>query len=80
MLSCDASLLIAFGGPTSPDEIRPFISRVLRGYPVPAERIAVNLAYINWTVLTGLAALLFMITEWEGSLHGLPSGLKRCFS
>ena len=39
MLSCDASLLIAFGGPTSPDEIRPFISRVLRGYPVPAERI-----------------------------------------
>ena len=38
-LSCDAALLIAFGGPASPDEIRPFISRVLRGYPVPAERI-----------------------------------------
>ncbi|MBI2358540.1 MAG: ferrochelatase [Deltaproteobacteria bacterium] len=39
MPSCDAALLIAFGGPASPDEIRPFISRVLRGYPVPAERI-----------------------------------------
>jgi hypothetical protein len=39
MLSCDAALLVAFGGPASPDEIRPFISRVLRGYPVPAERI-----------------------------------------
>jgi ferrochelatase len=39
MCSYGAALLIAFGGPTSPDEIRPFIRRVLRGYPVPAERI-----------------------------------------
>jgi ferrochelatase len=31
--------LIAFGGPTSPAEIRPFLARVLRGHPVPPERI-----------------------------------------
>jgi len=35
----DAILLIAFGGPTSPHEIRPFLGRVLRGHPVPPERI-----------------------------------------
>jgi ferrochelatase len=38
-LSYDAVLLIAFGGPTSPDEIRPFLARVLRGHPVLPERI-----------------------------------------
>jgi ferrochelatase len=32
-------LLIGFGGPESPDEIRPFIEEVLEGRPVPAERI-----------------------------------------
>ncbi|HEV8344796.1 MAG TPA: ferrochelatase [Candidatus Binatia bacterium] len=37
--SYDAVLLIAFGGPTSPEEIRPFLSRVLRGHSVPSERI-----------------------------------------
>ncbi len=37
--SYDAVLLIAFGGPTSPEEIRPFLARVLRGHPVPSERI-----------------------------------------
>ena len=38
-LSHDAVLLIAFGGPTSPAEIRPFLARVLRGYPVPPQRV-----------------------------------------
>ncbi|MFQ5873710.1 MAG: ferrochelatase [Dehalococcoidia bacterium] len=37
--SHDGVLLIAFGGPTSPAEIRPFLARVLRGYPVPPQRI-----------------------------------------
>ncbi|MBI2989185.1 MAG: ferrochelatase [Deltaproteobacteria bacterium] len=37
--SHDAVLLIAFGGPTSSEEIRPFIGRVLRGIPVAPERI-----------------------------------------
>src|SRR5690349_15812905 len=35
----EAVLLIAFGGPTSPEEVRPFLARVLRGVPVPPERI-----------------------------------------
>lgn len=37
--SHQAVLLIAFGGPESPDEIRPFLARVLRGIPIPQERI-----------------------------------------
>jgi ferrochelatase len=35
----DAIMLIAFGGPTSASDIRPFLGRVLRGHPVSPERI-----------------------------------------
>src|SRR5437773_11448033 len=35
----DAVLLIAFGGPTSSEEIRPFLARVTRGSPIPPERL-----------------------------------------
>jgi ferrochelatase len=35
----DAVLMVAFGGPTKPDEIRPFLADVLRGVPVPPERL-----------------------------------------
>ncbi|MEO8602038.1 MAG: ferrochelatase [bacterium] len=35
----DAVLLISFGGPGGMDEIRPFLANVLRGRPVPPERI-----------------------------------------
>jgi protoporphyrin/coproporphyrin ferrochelatase len=34
-----AVLLIAFGGPSSPAEIRPFLKRVTKGIPIPPERI-----------------------------------------
>jgi protoporphyrin/coproporphyrin ferrochelatase len=34
-----AILLIAFGGPTSPEEIRPFLARVTKGIPIPPERL-----------------------------------------
>jgi ferrochelatase len=34
----DAILLIGFGGPETPEEIRPFLDRVLKGRPVPRER------------------------------------------
>ncbi len=37
--SYDAVLLIAFGGPTKFDEVRPFLENVLRGHPVPPERV-----------------------------------------
>src|SRR5262249_29665067 len=36
----DAVLLIAFGGPTAPHEIEPFLEIVGRGRRIPAERIA----------------------------------------
>jgi len=36
----DAVLLIAFGGPTAPHEIRPFLEIVTRDRSVPAERLA----------------------------------------
>lgn len=35
----DAVLLIAFGGPTHAQEVRPFLTNVLRGRPVPPERL-----------------------------------------
>ena len=35
----DAGLMIAFGGPTRMEDVRPFLANVLRGRPVPPERI-----------------------------------------
>jgi ferrochelatase len=35
----DAVLLVAFGGPTAPDEIRPFLDIVTRGRPIPRARL-----------------------------------------
>lgn len=35
----DAVLLIAFGGPTAPHEIRPFLETVARGRRIPPERL-----------------------------------------
>lgn len=36
----DAVLLVSFGGPEGMDDVRPFLGNVLRGRPVPAERLA----------------------------------------
>ena len=38
--ACDAVLLMAFGGPESPDEIRPFLERVTAGRRIPPARLA----------------------------------------
>ena len=40
--SFDAIMLIAFGGPEKPEDIRPFLRHVLAGRPVPPSRIEVN--------------------------------------
>ena len=37
--SYDAILLIAFGGPTCAEEIRPFLARVTKGIPIPPARL-----------------------------------------
>lgn len=41
----DIVLLLAFGGPEQPSEIRPFIERVLAGRPVPPERFEAVVAH-----------------------------------
>ena len=38
-LPYDAILLIAFGGPTCADEIRPFLARVTKGIAIPPQRL-----------------------------------------
>ncbi len=38
-LPYQAILLIAFGGPNSREEIRPFLARVLQGVPIPPQRV-----------------------------------------
>jgi ferrochelatase len=37
--SYQAILLIAFGGPTCPEEIRPFLARITKGIAIPPERL-----------------------------------------
>src|SRR5438045_9110408 len=37
--AADSVLLVGFGGPTKPEEIRPFLSTVVRGRNVPPERL-----------------------------------------
>jgi len=39
VLPYQAVLLIAFGGPTSPEEIRPFLARVTQGTAIPPQRL-----------------------------------------
>jgi len=39
-MTADAVLLIAFGGPTRPEEIEPFLANVVRGRAVPPARLA----------------------------------------
>ncbi|MEM8680887.1 MAG: ferrochelatase [Planctomycetota bacterium] len=38
-MSYDAVLFVSFGGPEGPDEVMPFLENVLRGKPVPRERM-----------------------------------------
>ena len=38
-MSYDAVMLVAFGGPEAPEQIRPFLRHVLQGRPVPPNRI-----------------------------------------
>src|ERR1700756_249296 len=39
MSAYDAFLLLSFGGPEGPDEVRPFLENVTRGRGIPAERL-----------------------------------------
>jgi ferrochelatase len=37
--SCDAVLMIGFGGPTALEQVRPFLANVVAGRPIPAARL-----------------------------------------
>ncbi|WP_343600665.1 ferrochelatase [Mycobacterium sp.] len=39
MTRCDAVLLLSFGGPEGPEQVRPFLENVTRGRGVPPERL-----------------------------------------
>ena len=39
-MAADAVLLIAFGGPSRPEDIRPFLANVTRGRTIPEARLA----------------------------------------
>ena len=39
MMPCDSVLLIAFGGPEKPEDIRPFLQTVAAGRRIPPERL-----------------------------------------
>ncbi len=40
MTDFDHILLIGFGGPEKPEDVKPFLAEVTRGIPIPAERLA----------------------------------------
>ena len=68
----DAVLLIAFGGPTSIEEVRPFLANVVRGRTIPAERL--DAVVHHYEIIGGhspLNALTFRQAE------GLRSELAR---
>lgn len=72
----DSVLLIAFGGPSSPEEIRPFLERVVRGRNVPAERLAQ--VEQNYLQIGGRSPLLDITRRqahrlrWELAARQLP--------
>jgi ferrochelatase len=68
----DAVLLIAFGGPTRMEEVRPFLENVLRGRPVPPERIE---AVVHHYELIGGCSPLNELTMRQA--RGLETELRR---
>lgn len=68
----DSVLLLAFGGPARPEEIRPFLDNVLRGRPIPPARIEeVVQHYLDVGGFSPLNALT------ERQAEGLRAALRR---
>jgi ferrochelatase len=68
----DSILLLAFGGPTRPEDIRPFLDNVLRGRPVSQERYD---AVIQHYIEVGGASPIGRLTEAQA--EALRAQLKR---
>ncbi len=75
-MSYDAVLLIAFGGPTTPKEVRPFLESVARGRNIPPERLAQ--VEQNYAQIGGRSPLLELTQKqahrlrWELASRDLP--------
>jgi len=69
----DAVLLIGFGGPTRPEEVRPFLDNVLRGRQIPRERYE-EVVY-HYEVMGGSSPYNRQIEKQAAALHALLGGL-----
>lgn len=72
MSDIDSILLIAFGGPTNPAEIRPFLEIVTRGRRIPPERLE-EVAH-HYEAMPGGASPLNALTEAQAD------GLRRALA
>lgn len=68
----DAVLIVSFGGPNGPDDVRPFLANVLRGRRVPPQRIE-EVAH-NYELFGGVSPLT-EITRRQA--RGLEERLRR---
>ena len=73
MSAIDSVLLIAFGGPTAPQEIRPFLEIVTRGRRIPPERLE-EVAH-HYEEMPGGRSPLNELTERQAA--GLRRALER---
>jgi ferrochelatase len=69
----DSVLLIAFGGPTAPHEIRPFLDNVTRGRGIPRERL--EEVARHYEAMPGGRSPLNALTEAQAA--GLRRALER---
>lgn len=78
MRGYDALLLLSFGGPDHPDEVLPFLENVVRGRPIPAERLKeVARHYAHFGGISPInaqnrALLAALIAEFNQSGPSLP--------
>ena len=66
----DAVLLLSFGGPEGPEQVRPFLENVTRGRDVPPERLdAVAEHYLHFGGVSPINAInLALITQLQAEL------------
>lgn len=74
----EAFLLVSFGGPEGPDEVRPFLERVVSGRGVPAERLAE--AARHYDLFGGVSPInarnRALLTELRGRLAEPPFRMR----
>ena len=75
----DAVLLLSFGGPDGPDDVMPFLANVVRGRPVPPERLqqvaSQYMLFGGRSPINALNRSLLEALEAEFAGHGRPRPL-----